>query len=62
MNKFKVVLFGTNFSNSIVFYWVFKSILMYFVSELYTERQKKHHFFRKTLTKIHAIKIDNIWT
>ena len=23
----------------------------------YTERQKKHHFFRATLTKIYAIKI-----
>ena len=29
---------------------------------LYTERQKKHHFFRVTLTKIHSIKINHIWT
>ena len=29
---------------------------------LYTERQKKHHFFRVTLTKIHDFKINNIWT
>ena len=30
----------------------------------YTERQKKHHFFRGTLTKIYHIKIHhfNIWT
>ena len=28
---------------------------------MYTERQKKHHFFRATLIKIH-IKIDHIWT
>ena len=28
----------------------------------YTERQKKHHFFRATPTKIHAIKINNICT
>ena len=28
----------------------------------YTERQKKHHFFRATLSKIHTIKINNIWT
>ena len=26
----------------------------------YTERQKKHHFFGATLTKIHCIKIDII--
>ena len=26
----------------------------------YTERQKKHHFFRATLTKIHCIKINNL--
>ena len=28
----------------------------------YTERQKKHHFFRATLTKIHRIKINHIQT
>ena len=28
----------------------------------YTERQKKHHFCRAMLTKIHAVKINNIWT
>ena len=28
----------------------------------YTERQKKHHFFRVTLTKIHSITINHIWT
>ena len=29
----------------------------------YTERQKKlYHFFRTTLTKIHCIKSNNIWT
>ena len=29
---------------------------------LYTEHQKKHHFFRATLTKIHCFKINHIWT
>ena len=29
---------------------------------LYTERQKKHHFFRAMLTKIHHININRIWT
>ena len=29
---------------------------------LYTERQKKHHLFRATLTKIHRIKINHIWS
>ena len=31
-------------------------------TEIYTERQKKHHFFRVTLTKIHRIKMNHIWT
>ena len=31
------------------------------MSVLHTEHQKKHHFFRATLTKIH-IKINHIWT
>ena len=29
---------------------------------MYTERQKKHHFFRATLTKIHCIWINYIET
>ena len=28
----------------------------------YIERQKKHHFFRATLTKIQTIKMKHIWT
>ena len=28
----------------------------------YTEHQKKHHFFRMMITKIHHIKINHIWT
>ena len=31
-----------------------------YCKSLYTERQKKHHFFRATLAKIH-IKINHIW-
>ena len=30
--------------------------------QLYTERQKKHHFFRATLTKIQSIKVNHILT
>ena len=29
---------------------------------IYTERQKKHHFFGATLTKIDRIKINHNWT
>ena len=29
---------------------------------MYTERQKKHHFFRAMLIKIHRIKMNYIWT
>ena len=29
--------------------------------DLYTERQKKHHFSRETFTEIHCIKINHIW-
>ena len=29
---------------------------------IYTEHQKKHHFFRMTLTKILSIKLNYIWT
>ena len=31
-------------------------------TQTYTERQKIHHFFKAMLTKIHDIKINNIWT
>ena len=33
-----------------------------FVCLISTERQKKHHFFRATLTKFHLIKLNHIWT
>ena len=29
---------------------------------IYTEHQKKHHFFRAMLNKIHHMKINQIWT
>ena len=29
---------------------------------IYTEHQKKHHFFKATFTNIHHIKKDHIWT
>ena len=28
---------------------------------MYTERQKKHHFFRATLNKIQSIKMNHNW-
>ena len=31
-------------------------------NRIYTERQKKHHFFRAMLIKIHRIKMNHIWT
>ena len=39
-----------------------KITILLFICTVYTEHQKKHHFFRVALTKIHAIKINNIWT
>ena len=39
-----------------------KSGFPFFTHTVYTERQKKHHFFRVTPTKIHLIKMNHIWT
>ena len=35
----------------------FAKVTLHGSCETYTERQKKHHFFRAMLTKIHNIKI-----
>ena len=43
--------------------WIEAPIRIFLIrhfTALYTERQKKHHFFRSTLTKIHSIKINHI--
>ena len=40
----------------------YRSIFYAHLIGSYTERQNKHHFFRATLTKIHVIKINIIWT
>ena len=42
--------------------WEIISVCKNSFSIYYTEPQKKHHFSRAALTKIHNIQINHIWT
>ena len=37
-------------------------VLLFFYSDIHWASKETDHFFRVTLTKIHNIKINNIWT
>ena len=39
--------------------WQFMNVTLY---NIYTERQKKLHFFRVSLTEIQSINMNHIWT